>query len=279
MIMKSFSDRYNSKPALHINEISPKLRKRLLLVIFKYEVRSTYDPIFGDLEFEISPVEELLEYLGARYSIEGGPSCHWNNYNYLERVVEQEEWYVVFDVIERYLNLIDKRKVSSAICEMNLILQEEQSQWMIVDNKVIPRFENEELSDVETAMNNSLLGVSNVHIEKALRLLSLKETPDYANSIKESISAVEAACKFITGLEDVTLGKAIKHLCDSGVEIHQSLRQAFEKLYGYASDESGIRHAGVDFTNAGFDEARFMLVTCSAFVNYLSEKYKLISDK
>ena len=161
---------------------------------------------------------------------------------------------------------------------MNLILQEEQSQWMIVDNKVIPRFENEELSDVETAMNNSLLGVSNVHIEKALRLLSLKETPDYANSIKESISAVDAACKFITGMEDVTLGKAIKHLCDSGVEIHQSLRQAFEKLYGYASDESGIRHAGVDFTNAGFDEARFMLVTCSAFVNYLSEKYKLISD-
>lgn len=277
--MSLFSERYNLRPTLNVDEVSPKLRRKLLLVIYQQEIQPNYDPIFGDLCFKMSPVEELMRYLGIRYSIDDSPSCHMNNYNHLERVVEQEEWYVVFDVIERYLDLIDKRKVSSAIREMNLILQEEHSQWMIVDNKVIPRFENEELSDVETAMNSSLLGVSNVHIEKALKLLSLKETPDYANSIKESISAVEAACKFITGLEDATLGKAIKHLCDSGIEIPQSLRQAFEKLYGYASDESGIRHAGIDFTNAGFDEARFMFVTCSAFVNYLSEKYKLISSK
>lgn len=275
--MKSFSDRYNLKPILQCNEVSPKLRKRLLLVIYKYEVCTTSDPIRNSVIFEISPVEELLEYLGAEYNI-GGPFYRLNNYRHLERIVKQEDWYVVFDVIERYLDLIDKRKVSSAIREMNLILQEEQSQWMIVDNKVVPKFINEELADIETAMN-SLLGVSNIHIEKALRLLSLKEAPDYANSIKESISAVEAACKFITGLEDATLGKAIKHMCDVGVEIHQSLRQAFEKLYGYTSDESGIRHAGIDFTNAGFDEARFMFVTCSAFVNYLSEKYKLISSK
>lgn len=44
------------------------------------------------------------------------------------------------------------------------------------------------------------------------------------------------------------------------------------KLYGYASDEDGIRHPILDSTNVGFAEAKFMLVSCSAFVNFILEK-------
>ena len=52
--------------------------------------------------------------------------------------------------------------------------------------------------------------------------------------------------------------------------IHPVLEAAFEKLYGYTSDASGIRHAGqIDGPEATFDEAKFMLVACSGFVNYL----------
>jgi hypothetical protein len=44
------------------------------------------------------------------------------------------------------------------------------------------------------------------------------------------------------------------------------------KLYGYTSDDSGIRHAILDQPTVGFDEAKFMIVSCSAFVNYLIAK-------
>ena len=44
-------------------------------------------------------------------------------------------------------------------------------------------------------------------------------------------------------------------------------------LYGYASDENGIRHGGIGFTNAAPGDAKYMLVSCSAFVNYLIEKW------
>ena len=63
------------------------------------------------------------------------------------------------------------------------------------------------------------------------------------------------------------LGKLSEHS-----EIHGALKSAFNKLYGYTSDESGIRHAILDDPNIGFDEAKFMVVSCSAFVNFLISK-------
>ena len=97
--------------------------------------------------------------------------------------------------------------------------------------------------------------------------------PDYENSIKESISAVEAICCIITDDDKATLGKALGKLEQAGITIHGSLKSAMEKLYGYTSDENGIRHAGIDFKGASSEDAKYMLVTCSAFVNYLMEKW------
>ena len=107
------------------------------------------------------------------------------------------------------------------------------------------------------------------HISKANSLLADRENPDYENSIKESISAVEAICEIITG-ESGTLGKLLTKVEQKGVYIHSALQLAYKNLYGYTSDASGIRHAkdlgGKDST---FEEAKYMLVACSAFVNYL----------
>ena len=52
------------------------------------------------------------------------------------------------------------------------------------------------------------------------------------------------------------------------------LQVAFEKLYAYTNNKTtGIRHALMEDTESpGFDEAKFMLVACSAFVNYLRGK-------
>lgn len=68
----------------------------------------------------------------------------------------------------------------------------------------------------------------------------------------------------------------IKKLKDNGVHIHSAMGQAFSSLYGYTSDEDGIRHGGIDFKNAPAEDAKYMLVSCSAFVNYLIEKYEKV---
>lgn len=53
--------------------------------------------------------------------------------------------------------------------------------------------------------------------------------------------------------------------------LHGGLKAAFSKLYGYSSDEEGVRHALVFGNEAQVDEANalFMLGACASFVSYL----------
>jgi hypothetical protein len=56
------------------------------------------------------------------------------------------------------------------------------------------------------------------------------------------------------------------------------MEQGFKNLFRYTSDEDGVRHAAKDEPTVSFDEAKFMLVTCSAFVNYLTPKAEAIKN-
>lgn len=107
--------------------------------------------------------------------------------------------------------------------------------------------------------------------------MSDREHPDYKNCVKESISAVESVCKVLTNDPKAELGKALKSLIANGMNIHGSLKSAILALYGYASDEGGIRHAERETeSTVTFEEAKFMMVTCSAIVNYLVAEYGTI---
>jgi hypothetical protein len=106
---------------------------------------------------------------------------------------------------------------------------------------------------------------------QVISLFADRQNPDYRNSIKESISAAEAMCKIITGEKKATLGQALKKLEDKSIELHGSLKSSFSSLYGYTNDAKGIRHGLMEEPNLDFD-AKFMLVSCSGFVNYLAAK-------
>lgn len=56
--------------------------------------------------------------------------------------------------------------------------------------------------------------------------------------------------------------------------IHGSLKQGFVKIYGFTSNEQGIRHALLEKGAPDVDEADalFMIGACSAFVSYLVNK-------
>ena len=117
------------------------------------------------------------------------------------------------------------------------------------------------------------LDAVNIHLATVLELLSDRKSPDYRNSIKESISAVETLCKLITGNASATLGNALDLIEREGkVKIHPALKQAFDKLYGYASSADGIRHGMLKESDLLFEDAKFFLVACSGFVNYLLAK-------
>lgn len=128
-----------------------------------------------------------------------------------------------------------------------------------------------EISSIEDAIESNANNVK-LHLNNALKFYSQRPNADYRNSIKESISAVEAFNRQITGENTLNLRK----MENKGLKIPSVLEKAFSTLYGYTNDsQTGIRHALMDETGEylpGADEALYMLITCSAFINYLKSK-------
>ena len=152
-----------------------------------------------------------------------------------------------------------------------LVLNSKRSGFRIVNDLVVPITDETELAAVAGATSDdSPFAGARMHIRTALERFSERRAPDYRNAIKEAISAVESACQRVTGDPKATLGKALKKLPGGH---HQAFTKSLEALYGYTSDADGIRHALTDdakpITAA---DAKYMLVACSAFVNYLAEK-------
>jgi len=187
------------------------------------------------------------------------------------------EWFRVLDLIQfvsaAFFTGRERADKSLFENEVNDILAGECVGHRLVQDVVTPLTSKLELGAVDFAINSSAGSGAGLHLSRALELLSDREAPDYRNSIKESISAVEGACSAIAGQSSASLGRALKALeRRARFVIHPALRSAFEKLYGYTSDEDGIRHALIDEDELAFEDAHFMLVVCSAFLNYIRAK-------
>lgn len=179
----------------------------------------------------------------------------------------------VLDTVEYICRWFGNRAVKNyqiaIFAAINHLFEEEYVGYRFVDGRIVAITDKSEIDAIEKACAIPFDGCRK-HIEKAIGFLSDREARDYKNCIKESISAVESVCQVITSNSKATLGDALKNLEKNGTKIHPCLSQAFSKLYGYASDQGGIRHAeGLTESNVTFEEAKFMLVSCSAFVNYL----------
>ena len=189
------------------------------------------------------------------------------------------EWFEKYDVLEFLLSTnVDIIDYDDFAKSLNLVLESEFSGYRIIDNRVTPITNEIEIAEIEEAKNISakypqLPGVDK-HITQAILNLSDRKNPDYRNSIKESISAVEATCRILT--DQSTLGKALTKLEGKGIYINSELKKGFEKIYNYTnSKESGIRHSIIEsHKEPTFDDAKYMLVSCSAFINYVLSKSK-----
>ena len=103
---------------------------------------------------------------------------------------------------------------------------------------------------------------------------------DWAGAVRESIHAVESVARLIAP-HTKTLGDALKVLERNRLLEHPALLAGFDKIYGYANDEQGIRHALLDDdkSNVGQEEAVFMLGACASFASYLSRKQLALANQ
>ena len=160
---------------------------------------------------------------------------------------------------------------------LNHLLTEEYAGYRVVGDELTDITDEHEISAIETALDSGTKA-SRTHLSHALSLLSDRKMPDYRNSVKESISAVEAVCQAISGKPNATLNDCLsairkKQAPTSDAFLHPAFDKAIDKLFAYTSDAGGIRHALTEEgSSVSQADAKFMLATCAAFVNYLWAK-------
>jgi len=278
--MSSFSDRFGLKPvreAMQIDSMDQPLRIGLwnVLNVYCWEKiqwsRSTMISGRYLSSDENSGLFRLCRGLWASHF--GKPLDEMENewddvFPVIRELFFRQDWNQVYDFVEfvhdNFLN-VEFQKVFSAEC--NKVLEKEMSGYRFVEGSLARITSEQEIEEIENALKTEHDGAS-IHIRRSLELLSDRESPDYRNSIKESISGVESLVKSVLSEENGTLGQLLNRLEDE-VSIHGALKSAFSNLYGYTSDEGGIRHALMDRDTCGFQDAKFMLVVCSAFINYV----------
>lgn len=192
----------------------------------------------------------------------------------IKDIFTKNKYNEVFDFIEGIINGINycqyyQYQKECFVKSINSVFLEENVNYRIIGDHITNIINEEQIKSIQATLDNPYNEVSR-HYAKAID--QLYRVKDFDNSIKESISSVEAMCQIITKKNNAALGEALKLLKD---KIHPAMKSAFEKLYGYTSDANGIRHAnGLGEGNSIFEEGKYMLISCSAFVNYLKENFE-----
>lgn len=268
--LKHFSD------VVQTNDLNERTRNKTYTVI-----RERFNALY--VEYSNSLKDRFVEYLYKELfsKTERDIPMLGNDYYYKEvfdtiyKIIIEYDYTDVFTFIEGMIPFFSatdkitynrynfKNKYIEAISN---IFKSENVNYKIINNKITDIVDEQQINSIEETLNNPYKEVSGHYAKAIEQLYSVK---DFDNSIKESISSVESMCQIITKKNNATLGDALKLLKN---EIHPAMKSAFEKLYGYTSDANGIRHSnGLGEGNSTFEEAKYMLISCSAFVNYLKE--------
>lgn len=283
--MRLFSERYG-----YIKPSEIIIRENITLEI-QNAICSCYDRLQNDLFYAKSsynddPYIDLEKYLWTFFlnnragEFQDGRSYHIVATAYMEN--NSVEWFRKLDLVEftiKYLYAYSQNNnrfltvFNSFVKQLNREFERLNFAYRIINNEIVEVSSKEEIITIENALQSKQKNIR-LHLNRALELYAKRPSGDYRNSIKESISAVEAYCREKTGEE--TLGKALNKLESNGIIVPRLLKLAFEKLYAYTNQpDTGIRHALMDdegtYTPSAA-EALFMLVSCCSFINYLNRK-------
>jgi hypothetical protein len=258
---------------LRLKEISQELRARLWAVIYTLLDDATEHSSMGGDPYFGQPWESIFRYMHI-YRDHAMADEFRNDARKLtlrvKQIFEKGDYVAIFGWLQFVLRL--------STCPYQLADGIETALWrgraayrMINKNTIVPLGSDAELDTLKRAFAD--LAVTEFHgardhLRKAAEELTTGRCSD---SIRESIHAVESVARTLA--PDGTLSKALANL-EQSAKIHGGMKAAFNSLYGYTSDEQGIRHAHLNEPSASPDEADalFMIGACAAFVSYLINK-------
>ena len=282
----SFSQRYGYEPlprTMRFEELSSELRMEIWNEVRSWMLRGRegqrpryrFGPVYRRF------IERVLGRLHKK-SHDTITTGYGSTMDQFKNMILDAEFHTVLDFIEIVANDIDAGGLTPRIERVDIVrimsLFDKYGAPYFLSTETpfhfSPRTSEEQgiaiRKAIDTLHENHMEGAT-AHLRDATQHLRRQE---WGDSIADSIHAVESVARRIDPRASRNLSAALDSLERAGLLNHQALKQAFSKLYGYTSDEQGIRHALLDrgSPDVGLDEAMFMFGACASFAAYLVEK-------
>ncbi len=251
---------------LQLDEISPELKNSLWSVFYVGIIqRDRFISGSYNNPGDIHSYARRMWFLFFKQPTDRVPSIPTDIIEVIRSYFYAAHWYEIYDFLEYVIN---EEFGDEIIPLLNDVLERELSGYRIVGKKLVPVTDAAEVKTLSDVVNNHNSASVREHISTALKHLSNKPNPDTRNAIKEAISAVESIAREIAGTDTNSLGKALTKL-EKSSKITKFQKQSFEKLYAYTNGANGIRHAIMEESSVSLAEAKYFIIVCSAFANYL----------
>ncbi|HXH15656.1 MAG TPA: hypothetical protein VNJ10_05945 [Sphingomonas sp.] len=254
---------------LALGTLSPQLKALLWDAIHKSFMDHVKNKTHSTIKYLLSPWTTLVrEYWVRRLfrNVDEVGDWRWS-FQVVKTIMTSDSHLTVFNFVQFLLERDDiPNGLSGAI---QIALHESRAAYRVIDRLMVPVASDEQAHAVQIALATVATSPAKgaaTHLRNAAGYLTQGR---WSDSVRESISAVEGIAKSIEPTAD-TLGPALAKLKTS-ISLNPTLASAFGKLYGYSSDEKGIRHALVfdGQPNVTERDALFMFGSCASFVAFL----------
>jgi hypothetical protein len=258
---------------LKLREVSPELRARLWAIFHQKLTSSSVREDYGSTRLK-GPLVQLLRdwHVEQRFrAADEFTSMHEWWVKELRSIFMNGDYLQIFGFAQWVLR--HKAKPYRLEIEVGDALRKSRAAYAILDgDTIIPVGSDAEAATLQRVFSDvaaSEFQGARVHLRNAGSELT---AGNCAASIRESIQAVESVARVLEPSANA-LGPALTKL-EKSAYIHGALGAGFRSLYGFTSDEKGIRHPLLDKPGAQADEtdALYMLGSCAAFVSYLINK-------
>lgn len=219
----------------------------------------------------------------------------------VEEVLSSLSWDKHYDFCERLYSYLSQDvlepvgfgefKISIPKSEVQVFISEELERLFLEENLAFEfseglvrrrgrRHTEDKATRAQFVLGDNRLAGSRNHYTKALQFFRHPTKPDYENSVKEAVCAVEAAGKALfPSAKAATLGDLTKWFSNTkDYDIPKALIKTIEGIYAYRSGGNGVGHGGAQGGAATVEVAEYVLGVCASQIIYLVDIEKVHDD-
>lgn len=187
----------------------------------------------------------------------------------VNQLIQECDWYSVYDIIEAIAQKLNKKDIDTFQNELNDYFKAKGIGWKFENGQVETRgnttFETA-VTKVTSVLATAKLQTAKSEIEEAIHDLSRRPKPDITGAIQHSLACLECVCREATGDKKATLGDLMKK---AGGIIPPPLDKAIEKIWGFTSEQG--RHLKEGHA-PDYLEAELVVEVTAAIATYLGKK-------